>query len=41
VASWKGQLSKFTGFNCIPGDGPRASHKFGVGAIKAAPGRPL
>jgi hypothetical protein len=41
AASWKGQLSKFTGFNCIPGDGPRASQKFGVGAIKAAPGRPL
>jgi hypothetical protein len=40
-ASWKGQLSKFTGFNCIPGDGPRASQKFGVGAIKAAPGKPL
>jgi hypothetical protein len=41
AASWKGQLSKFTGFNCIPGDGPRASQKFGVGAIEAAPGRPL
>jgi hypothetical protein len=41
AASWKGQLSKYTGFNCIPGDGPRASQKYGVGAIKAAPGRPL
>jgi hypothetical protein len=41
AASWKGQLSKFTGFNCIPGEGPRASQKFGVGTIKAAPGPPL
>jgi hypothetical protein len=41
AASWNGQLSKFTGFNCLPGDGPQASHKFGVGAIKAAAGRPL
>jgi hypothetical protein len=41
VASWKGQLSKFTGFNCIPGDGPRTTQKFGVGAIRQPPGRPL
>jgi len=41
VASWKGQLSKFTGFNCIPAEGPRASRKFGVVAIRRAPGRPL
>jgi hypothetical protein len=40
-ASWKGQLSKFTGFNCIPGDGPRTTQKFGVGAIRQPPGRPL
>jgi hypothetical protein len=41
VASWKGHLSKFTGFNCIPAEGPTASRKFGVVAIKRAPGRPL
>ena len=41
VASWKGQLSKFTGFNCIPADGPQTSRKFGVVAIRQAPGRPL
>jgi hypothetical protein len=41
IATWKGQLSKFTGFNCIPAEGPRESRKFGVVAIKRAPGRPL
>jgi len=41
AASWKGQLSKFTGFNCIPADGPRTTQKFGVGAIRQAPRRPL
>jgi hypothetical protein len=41
AASWKGQLSKFTGFNCLPADGPRTTRKYGVGAIRQPPGRPL
>ncbi|MFL5870790.1 MAG: hypothetical protein ACJ75R_06890 [Solirubrobacterales bacterium] len=41
AASWKGQLSKFTGFNCVPAEGPRTTQKFGVGAIRQPPGRPL
>lgn len=41
VATWKGHLSKFTGFNCLPESGPQASQKFGVLAIRTAPGRPL
>jgi hypothetical protein len=41
VATWKGQLSKPTGFNCIPADGPHTTRKFGVAAIRRAPGRPL
>jgi hypothetical protein len=41
VASWKGHVSKFTGFNCLPGSGPQASRKFGVARIKSAPPGPL
>jgi hypothetical protein len=40
-ATWKGHLSKFTGFNCIPGEGPRTSRKYGVARIRRAPGRSL
>ena len=32
--TWKGHLSKFTGFNCIPGDGPQASSKYGVATVR-------
>ena len=39
--SWKGHLSKFTGFNCLPGEGPQASSKYGVATVRAAPGRSL
>ena len=38
-ATWKGHLSKLTGFNCLPGEGPRASRKYGVATIRSAPGR--
>ena len=38
-SSWKGHLSKFTGFNCMPGDGPQASSKYGVATVREAPGR--
>jgi hypothetical protein len=30
VASWNGHISKPNGFNCLPGEGPRRSEKFGV-----------
>lgn len=39
--TWKGQLSKFTGFNCLPGDGPQTSNKYGVATVRQAPGRSL
>ncbi len=39
--SWKGHLSKFTGFNCLPGEGPQASSKYGVATVREAPGRSL
>ncbi len=39
--TWKGHLSKFTGFNCIPGDGPQTSSKYGVATVRQAPGRSL
>lgn len=35
--TWKGQLSKFTGFNCIPADGPQTTRKYGVAKVVAAP----
>ena len=41
VASWKGHVSKFTGFNCLPALGPQTTRKFGVIAIKQAPPGPL
>ncbi len=39
--TWKGQLSKPTGFNCIPGEGPQTSNKYGVAIVRTAPGRSL
>ncbi|MET0927287.1 MAG: hypothetical protein ABWY90_07915 [Solirubrobacterales bacterium] len=39
--TWKGHLSKFTGFNCIPGEGPQSSSKYGVATVRGAPGRSL
>ena len=39
--TWKGQLSKFTGFNCIPADGPQTTRKYGVAKVVAAPARDL
>jgi hypothetical protein len=39
--TWKGHLSKFTGFNCLPEEGPQASSKYGVAAVRSAPGRSL
>ena len=41
VASWKGHVSKFTGFNCLPGAGPEESRKFGVARIESSPPGPL
>ena len=40
-ATWKGHLSKVTGFNCLPGEGPRTSRKYGVATIRETPGRSL
>jgi hypothetical protein len=39
--TWKGHLSKFTGFNCVPDEGPQVSSKYGVAAVRQAPGRSL
>jgi hypothetical protein len=39
--TWKGHLSKFTGFNCIPGEGPQTSSKYGVATVRQAPGGSL
>jgi hypothetical protein len=39
--TWKGHLSKFTGFNCIPGEGPQTSRKYGVATVRRAPGGSL
>jgi hypothetical protein len=39
--TWKGHLSKFTGFNCLPDEGPQASNKYGVATVREAPGRSL
>lgn len=39
--TWKGHLSKFTGFNCVPGEGAQTSRKYGVATVRQAPGRSL
>ena len=39
--TWKGHLSKFTGFNCLPDEGPQTSAKYGVATVRSAPGRSL
>ena len=39
--TWKGHLSKFTGFNCIPGEGPQTSSKYGVATVRQPPGGSL
>ena len=39
--SWKGHLSKPTGFNCLPDEGARTALKFGVLRVLENPGRPL
>jgi hypothetical protein len=36
--TWKGHLSKFTGFNCLPDEGPQTSAKYGVATVRRAPG---
>ena len=36
--TWKGHLSKFTGFNCLPEEGPQTSRKYGVATVRSAPG---
>ena len=41
AVTWKGHLSKFTGFNCVPGEGPQTSRKYGVATVRQAPGRSL
>ena len=41
AVTWKGNLSKYTGFNCLPAEGPIASEKFGVAKVKSAPSGPL
>jgi hypothetical protein len=39
--TWKGHLSKYTGFNCVPGEGAQTSHKYGVATVRQAPGSSL
>ena len=41
LASWKGHVSKFTGFNCLPEEGAQTSLKYGVAKIEATPPGPL
>jgi hypothetical protein len=41
VASWNGHVSKSTGFNCLPNEGPRDTLKFGVLRMLADAGQPL
>ena len=41
AATWKGHVSKFTGFNCLPEEGAQTSSKFGVARLKATPPGPL
>lgn len=41
AASWKGHLSKRTGFNCLPEEGARTTLKFGVLRILRNARRPL
>jgi hypothetical protein len=41
VASWKGHLSKPTGFNCLPEEGERTTLKFGVLRVLESAGKPL
>jgi hypothetical protein len=41
AASWKGHVSKRTGFNCLPGEGARTTLKFGVLRILRNARRPL
>jgi hypothetical protein len=37
AVTWKGNLSKYTGFNCLPAEGPMVSEKFGVATVRQAP----
>ncbi len=39
--TWKGHLSKYTGFNCLPAEGPQTTRKYGVARVKQAPGASL
>ena len=41
IATWKGHVSKFTGFNCLPADGAQTSLKYGIAKIRSAPPGPL
>jgi hypothetical protein len=41
AVSWKGNLSKYTGFNCLPAEGPVVSEKYGVATVRQAPGTSL
>jgi hypothetical protein len=41
VISWKGNLSKYTGFNCLPAEGPIVTEKYGVATVRQAPGASL
>ena len=37
AVTWKGNLSKYTGFNCLPAEGPVATEKYGVATVRQAP----
>ena len=34
--TWKGNLSKYTGFNCLPAEGPMVTEKYGVATVRQA-----
>jgi hypothetical protein len=37
AVTWKGNLSKYTGFNCLPAEGPVVTEKYGVATVRQAP----
>lgn len=41
IASWNGHLSKENGFNCLPGEGPQPTQKYGVLRVRRDAGQPL
>ena len=41
IASWNGHISKENGFNCLPGEGPQVTRKYGVLRVRRDADQPL